>query len=370
MQPTIPMPLAIEDITAEWVSQALSLNFPGVRVREITVEPLPGFKPNKVRVTLDRAELNGSTGLPPSIVVKGGFARHLKSDYQQDLTVALDLGMQMEARAYRDLVPQIAVNTPLTYYVDADFTRGSGIVVMEDLNLRGAAFFTAFRTMTFAQAAGFIEQQAIMHAHWWDSPQFAPGAALGPQSDFGRCTTEIHERYLASFFEPEIWATLIHNPHNAGLPNKLLDRSRMEEGTARLKEFNRKVPKTIIHGDEHLKNFYVDASGEPGLADYNARMEPWSNGFAYFMTACLDIIDRRNWERALLSHYLTSLRKLGVTPPDFDEAWLSYRCAVQFPLLCWMINNSKLQPANVNCAYTARVGAAAVDLDTHALLGG
>ena len=90
---------------------------------------------------------------------------------------------------------------------------------------------------------------------------------------------------------------------------------------------------------------------------------------AYHMTAALDIVDRREAERELLAGYLDALRANGVSPPEFDEAWLQYRQFLAYGYFIYLINEISFQTEAVNTACAARFGAAMLDHDVRLLLG-
>jgi hypothetical protein len=126
----------------------------------------------------------------------------------------------------------------------------------------------------------------------------------------------------------------------------------------------------VIHGDEHLGNLYIAADGTPGVIDWVARPEHWPIGICYFMLCALDVVDRRNWERALLSHYVTRLAAYGAKDiPSLEDAWFLYRCASFYPVVTWLNNSAVWQPEAINTANVVRAATAAIDHDAFRLLG-
>src|SRR5581483_1890598 len=73
-------------------------------------------------------------------------------------------------------------------------------------------------------------------------------------------------------------------------------------------EHHKDLPKTLCHGDVHLKNWYILADGRMGLADWGVvHRGHWSRDVAYTITTALPIELRRSWERDLLRLYLDRL---------------------------------------------------------------
>ena len=122
-------------------------------------------------------------------------------------------------------------------------------------------------------------------------------------------------------------------------------------------------------GDEHQRNMYIDSDGEPGFVDWMCRMDGWPLSFAFFITTTLDMLDRRKWEKPLLSHYLHQLSKYGVRVPGFEDAWFGYRCGACFPYLVWSNNRGSWQPETTNAGCTVRAAAAVIDLDSFGAMG-
>lgn len=357
--------LTLEELTPLWLSAALSRQHPGVEVISAQVSDFMGYKPNKARVRVAYNAAGQQAGLPTDLVVKGGFQQ---SDASGAPT-GLDIGLELELMAYTDLTPQLNANTPRCLYVDFDPVSYSGITLIEDLTPRGAIFLKERSSLTYAQAAAFVDAMARFHAQWFDSPQFAPGGVFGPESSLAERTERLHTLYLDQMVRPDHWDVLLAQPRGAALPRQLQDARRIAAAQARLNELLSSCTRTVVHGDEHLGNLYLDADGKPGFIDWCARREPWVIGFTYFLMSTVDPLDRRHWERPLLQHYLQRLVRHGAAAPSFDEAWYLHRCATLFPMLTWLNNSAKWQPEAINTRNTLRAALAVIDHDVLNLLG-
>ena len=358
----VRIPRVLEEVTADWLSNALASFVPGVTVDAVRLDPPMGFKPNKARAHL---VYGGSrrADLPETLIVKGGF-KGLGAE-----ATGLDIGVELEVLAYRDLVPVLDAITPRCYFIDWDPQSYDGILLLEDLASQGATFLNTAQSLSVGQATAFVEAQARLHARWWDSNAFRTGGEFGPQSPLGERNARLHLLYLDKLVSPDYWDKFIRLPRGAALPRSLQDAARMSAALARMHELHRGVPQCFVHGDEHLGNLYLDAAGRPGFIDWIGRNEPWVIGYVYFILSTLDCLDRRNWERPLLAHYLDSLQRLGVVAPDFESAWFLYRCSTIYPLLTWLNNSGKWQPEAVNTRNTLRAALAVIDHDAFSLLG-
>lgn len=358
------IPDTLADVTPEWLSETLCARFPGVEVVSADVGDFFGYKPNKARVQVSYNEAGRRAGLPESLIVKGGFGGAAPGETLS----GLDIGLELELLAYAELVPHLDANTPRCLAVRFDPERYRGAMLIEDLAPTGARFLHHAPALSYAQAAAFLDAQARFHAPWLDSPELMSGGHFGPESGLGRRTARLHEGYLDKLVRPEFWDSVIALPRGAALPRLLQEPQRIAAAQERMNELHRACTQTIVHGDEHLGNLYIGADGSPGFIDWCARREPWVIGFTYFLLSTLDALDRRQWERALLQHYLDRLQHYGAKAPDFDEAWQAYRCTALFPFLTWLNNSPKWQPEAINTRNTMRAALAVIDHGTLSLL--
>ena len=353
-------PLRYEDVTPEWMTAALRDTWRDVTVVDIKRGPIFGYKKNKFRV---EASYASRTDLPRHFIVKGNFPG------EEDPSTGSAWAMASELRSLRDVAPQIAAPAAPEWQ-HIRIGEEASVVVMEDLAPKGAIFFDAFRTLNLGQAMAFMDAFARMHASAWNSPAFVSGGAMGPGSFAAENRRLVNEVYFPSIMEADSWQSYVELPRGRALPRAFQDLDRAKAAWQALWSFLHSADMTVIHGDEHLGNLFVTADGTPGVIDWVARPEHWPIGISYFMLCALDIADRRAWERALLSHYLTRLAMHGVTSaPSFEEAWFYYRCTSFYPVVTWLNNSAVWQPEAINTANVVRAATAALDHDAYRLLG-
>jgi hypothetical protein len=359
-----PVPRAFDQITPEWLTSVLTSTFPGITVAGVTIDPTMGHKPNKARIHLTYAAGRDSE-LPPTLVVKGTFNGNVSRGR------IIDFSNMAELVSYRDILPQLSVNVPRLYYQHWEAEPSESVVLLfEDLAYRNPTYFpNGFATLNYGQAARFLTAMAQFHAETWNSPRFEPGGIWGPETPAGENARRIRTDYFDILPRSEHWASSVTSPRGAAMPRRLRDPQRMEEGWARLVQLLEVHARVVVHGDEHLGNLFVEPDGTPGLYDFLARGEAWPLSLARFLIPTLDILDRRAWERPLLSGYLRDLRQFGVAAPDFEEAWLAYCAASICPLMVWLNNSSAWQPEATNTANAARAATAVLDHDAFGLLG-
>jgi hypothetical protein len=353
-------PTHIDDLTPAWFTPILALKVPGAEVLSVQVEDEILGMAVKVRVRLTYNATGRAAGLPETLFVKAGFGRY-PHEYEA-------MNYHIEAYAYAGLVPTLDVNAPKCYFAGID-DADRAVIVMEDLRPRGITFCRLVEPLTFGQAAAFLDAFARIHARWWDSPEFSPGGRLDFLSEMFDDSVRSANFWIDHCLQPEVWAQIMTLPRAMAVPKPYRSLSRMAAGMARLAEVWRAGPFCASQGDEHLGNLFLEADGRPGFYDWQSRKVPWSHSFSYFLIGALDMADRRKWEQALLSHYLSRLAHYGATPPAFDDAWLAYRQSALFGLFIFMCNEVAMQPEVNNTANAARFGHAVLDHDTFGALG-
>ncbi len=358
---TVAAPLRYADVTPEWFTAALRDTWPEVVVTAVRRGPVFGYKQNKFRVEVDYGA--SGDGLASTYIVKGNFPG------ENDPSTGSAWAMANELRSIRDIAPLVAAPAgPAWHHISV--TEDSSAIIMEDLSPKGAIFFDAFRTLDIGQAMAFMDAFARMHASSWNSPMFVVGGEMGPGTLAAENRRLVNEVYFPSFFTPDNWQSYVELPRGRALPNAFQDLNRAQKAWTAMWKLLGQSAMVVIHGDEHLGNLYVEADGTPGVIDWVARPEHWPIGISYFMLCALDVIDRRNWERALLSHYVTRLSAHGAKDvPSLEDAWFLYRCASFYPVVTWLNNSAVWQPEAINTANAVRAATAAMDHDALRLLG-
>jgi hypothetical protein len=351
------LPLNPDEITAAWLTEALQERFPGTAVKHLEIADVIFGTSTKIRIRLEYDVAGRAAGLPPTLIVKGGFEAHSPSMQPMYLT---------EMRFYRDVQPWVPIPSPRCYFAGTDPDSWQSIIVMEDLAARGVTFLRGQQPQTAEDVARRLEVMARYHAATWNSPEFAPGGRL--DWVLGR-----HEGwslvYIDRYLVPEVWQKYMDSPRGAAVSVVFHDRRWMAAALAELGVHHRRSAPCLCHGDTHLGNLYVESDGTPGFFDPQVARAPWQFEVTYHLVAALDVLDRRRHERELLRHYLDALRRHDIAAPTEDEAWAAYRRELVYGLFIFLINETRFQSEAVNTAYAARFGAAALDHGARQLIG-
>jgi hypothetical protein len=260
-----------------------------------------------------------------------------------------------EARFYRDLAFELPVRVPRAYFADTDGNRY--VMVLEDLEVSGCWFPNPNDPDIAERARDIVAQLAALHAQFWESPRFKEGDDLAwlasrRTGDAGGGGTFVQmARDQLSDRLPDAFARI------ADLY--------LARGSDIVKLWNT-GPRTLVHGDPHLGNLFVDGD-RTGFLDW--AMIGHSSGLrdvAYVLCNSIPPDVRAAEERELVTRYAAHV---GI---DADDAWQQYRL---FAVYSWVAAAStagmgaKWQPLHVGLGGTMRATAACEHLDCIGLLG-
>ena len=354
-----PLPVALEEITAEWLTAAIRQRAPEATV--LAFEPINFMRTTatKVRLRLTLDEAAKRAGIPDLVILKGGFEAHSQKVGMPEMHLK-------EVQAYRDVFPALKLPTPACYFADYDPEHKQGIVIMEDLVARGVTFCHALRPQNFEEASRRLRALAAFHAKTWDSVDLKPDGRFGELHEFlGNL-----EGFVNYHLEPETWERFNGSAQRACVSQTLLSRDWMAEAFPKMVTFARSLPQCVIHGDMHLNNLYIDIDGTPGFYDSLATTGPGMLEVAYHIAAGIDLAHRARWEGALVAIYLDELSRNGVTVIPFDEAYYQYKVLLLYGHFVWITNESHYQSDAINTANAARAGMAMLDHQVMALIDG
>ena len=161
---------------------------------------------------------------------------------------------------------------------------------------------------------------------------------------------------------PEILVNF-DGPIGAGVPDEVRDAQRLCDAFGALaRATSTESPWCLMHGDCHVGNVFLDASGRPSFTDWQMiQRGQWYLDVGYHIGTTLDVEERRANEDDLLRHYLGALAAGGVDVPSFDVARDSIRRGILEGFVLWAIT-LKVDPPITTCLLD-RLGAAAADHD-------
>ena len=335
-----------EAITPAWLSGVLEKSLPGVEVVRTRVVDRHSGTTGRARLAVDYA--SGSTG-PATVFVKlPPF-----DDVQRRLVAFTDMGRR-EARFYEAIAAETPVRVPRSWFA----ARGDGptdyIMVLEDLEASGCTFPKSVDDHAREYGGQVIEALARLHAHFWQDGRFESELGWVPRAMRGALGAKLIEQAREKFSGdlPPVFAELcrLYADHH----ERVCDL--WDEGES-----------TLIHGDIHAGNQFVDA-GRVGFYDWAviSRSPGIRDVGIYLCNSCPTDL-RRAEQEGWLRSYRQGLVDAGVDAPALESLWRRYRRAV---LYGWVAATTtaamgdRWQPSEVGMSAMRRATQACADLET------
>jgi aminoglycoside phosphotransferase (APT) family kinase protein len=347
-----PIPLEVEDVTAEWLTAVLQPHAPGARVDRIDRLEAHSGTTGRLRLGLH----GDDPRLPTSVFVK-------LAPFTEERRALVDMvGMGVsEARFYAEVAPWLRVRTPAVWHADHD-EAGGYVMVLEDLTAAGATQPTQDEPDSADFAARVMETLASCHAELHGSPRFAAGGDLAWIEEHGR---GYGAAAALDFLRHSVetigggMPPVFHQLAELCIANGEQVAQLLAEGTP-----------TLVHGDSHIGNM-LRQDHTPILIDWAmVSCGPGIRDVSYFIGNSVPTEVRRENEQELLRRYLAALAERGVEIP-WAEAWERYRLHM---VTGWIAAVSTagmgdaLQPIEIGMRATERSNVAIEDLDVVDLL--
>ncbi len=337
------IPESTEQITAAWLTDAVQPVAPNARATRVELVDAHSGTTGRARL---RVAWDGGD-LPAAV-----FAKLAPTDPIQRI-MAIDLGMgAREARFYHALARDVPVRVPRPICSHWTDDGRAYLMLGEDLVDTGCRFPDFTAASDAAVVRGTVEELARLHARFWESPRFAEDLAWIDSPMRGAIGLGLVKTGVESFGaeQPPAFHAVarIYLDHNEALCDRL------EAG-----------PATLLHGDPHLGNLFLDGN-RVGFLDWACTARgPALRDVAYFLGASVDTDVRRAEERGALERYLAILEEAGAPAPSFDDAWRDDRIHV---VNAWvaatatLAAGARMQSVEVGRRALARANAAVADL--------
>lgn len=338
-----------EAISTEWLTAALQQVAPGARATEVEIIDAHSGTTGRARL-----RVCWEAGDLPEFI----FAKLAPTDPIQR-TMAVETGMgAREARFYREVAHEVPVRVPRRLWSQWTEDRRAYIMLLEDLADSGCEFPDFHSGADRAAVRSAVEQLARLHAAFWKSPRFDEDLAWIRPPMQGDGAKKLIAAGVDQFGaeQPEAFHELaeLYMEHGGDL-------SRLLAAGA----------PTLLHGDSHLGNLFLDR-GTIGFFDWAVVCRgPGLRDVAYFLSNSVDTELRRAEEEAVIHRYLEVLAGEGAPAPSFAEAWRDYR---RFAAYGWIAATatyaagSRMQSLEIGALGVARTNATIGDLATPELI--
>jgi hypothetical protein len=282
------IPAGVDDLTPSWFSQAL-----GKSVTAVEVLDAHSGTTGRARVRLQ------SDGLPQTLFVK------LQPFTPEQRTFLRQVGLGVaEARLYANLGSELPVRIPRVWHSAYDAADGSFVMVLEDLVASGCRFPSLGDDGMLDVARSAMTELALLHATyrgveipWLATPE---GMRRKPDDPKTAARRTHFIRLALDQFGDEM------GPAFRRLAQLYIERSGDIVGLFGEGEL------TLIHGDTHSGNLFVD-DGHTGFYDWAVvGRGPGIRDIAYFLCNSLATEVRRAEQDDLLARYRSALGVCGV----------------------------------------------------------
>ncbi|MHA3794461.1 phosphotransferase [Sphingomonas sp. YL-JM2C] len=345
-------------ITPEWLSAILCKDHPGTRVTGYTLDEINDGTSNRRRIFIEYNAAGQDAGLPATVFAKGS----------QDLINRIVYGIlgtaEVETTFYTLLRDQIDIEAPRAHHAAFDRESGKSIILLRDM--KDSVSFCDYDTeMTFDRAAGQLRLLARLHSTFHRGDRMM--AIAGKMRTWPQHWSNILRLGMEEFSNKGFIAA------ESVIPHRLFSQyDKIWPATMKAVEQHFQLPQTVIHGDVHLKNWYVTNEGQMGLSDWQGpTFGHWSRDIAYAMCAALKVEDRRAWEAELLGIYVEAMREGGVEMPPMDKVLTLFRRQLFTALAYWTVTlrhpptMPDMQPEDATVEFIKRIAHA---IDDHEAL--
>lgn len=344
----VTIPSSVDEITPGWLGEVLDADVSAVEVLDAHSGTTGRAK---VRITTE-------ADLPETLFVKlAPF-----DEEQRAFLAMVGLGVS-EATFYAAVGNDLPVRSPEVWHSAHDAGDDSFVMVMEDLEASGCRFAQPDDAEALSVAESLMDELAVLHAHFWeqDLPWLATHA-LTPGD-----TPDAAERMAMG--ATIVQMALDQFAHELPTEFRLLG-ERYIASNREIGSLWNEGERTLIHGDDHIGNLFVDG-GRTGFYDWAvASRYPGMRDVAYFLCNSLPTDVRRAEEQQLIARYRAGLAAKGV---ELDAALAQEQYRL-FSIYSWIsatttaAMGSRWQPAEVGKRATIRTTEAIVDLDVLGLL--
>jgi hypothetical protein len=346
----LPIPFSPDDLDPTWLTAALAVRHPGVRVASVDVREVRHVTHTH---TFLRLGYDGDTTLPTDL-----FCKMLPVTERRALLASSRMGSR-EVQFYNHLQPLLpGMLVPEVVVSVFDPADESFVLLMEDLEQRGCRVPDGTWGIGPDAAAVALEELADLHVRFEAPARRAAIAPWVPNARDGRPVGLVPLRFSLDHHRDKL------SPALARATEVYLERA--DELIARWA--SGPGPATIVHGDPHLGNLFVD-QGRVGWLDWGViNVTTPIRDAGYFIAMAMQVDDRRAHERDLLRHYLDARVAKGGAPITFDDAWLAHRLHALYcvPAACQIMTfpeGATERRTIFASAFLARVEGAINDLD-------
>jgi hypothetical protein len=303
------LPSTIQELTTTWLTDALRpsgiLGDGGVVVGVKADDIGTGVGVFGIIARLHLTYRNAPADAPLTIIAK------MPTDSPMNRQVGLVLRLfEREGLFYRELAPEVSLRGPRCYFSEMDVANAQFAILMEDLrHMEGGDQLAG---VSPERAGAIIDELAKFQARWWESPDLDKLDWLPLQND---------PSYLAGVPPIVTAGVTALEKYTDPLPPGSLELARRVDAVY-VDLMNRCAagPRTIVHGDARLDNFFFDPDKNSfAIIDWQLSLRArGAYDVVYLMATSMSIENQNTYGLDLIDRYHQALGANGVDW-DFDE---------------------------------------------------
>ena len=361
----IPLPERADEITAEWMRQALTTGGTAdfLQIDALEIEKLSDVTNalgNLFRCRLSARD--GTAAYPASVIVKFPTSNALALRFAKWLSLH-----RREYVFYRDIAPHGHVRVPSLFYGDFDARSHRSVLVLEDLG--GMEAIPQIDGVGVKRARRAIRAIASLQGRFYEAVNVPALAACGLFLSTGesRIMQTLYLLTLPAAFERfgDLFAPATRRLAEAFGSRIVAQFAAVTEG-----------PKTIVHGDYRGDNVLFGNEGEDDFAVIDWQGCGIGCGMydvAFFLGTSVSVDDRRRVERDAVGEYHDIVCRMGARDLTGDDCWRSYRqnmLSTLMPMVigCGALDMSEEKLVNQTRELLGRTLTAIEDLDAEEFL--
>ncbi|MDG2332713.1 MAG: phosphotransferase [Myxococcota bacterium] len=324
-------------------------------VESASIEEVHSGTASRSRLLVRYTEEGGEAAGPSSLFIKSS-----PPDFGSSLFgVLFGLGGN-EVDFYRRLRSDLTIRSPNVFYAEGNSNHY--VILLEDLTDKGCDFRTLASSCSFDEARKVITTLGTLHAGFWESPRFGTDLAW-----VRRLENDRDFRLLD--LVRQLSVPIACEKYDDSIPREIVDViPHLMKNYRKLEDAWAQGPRTLVHGDAHLGNMYMQ-QGEVGLLDWQVfNYGQGMRDISYLLVNSLTEEIRLAHQEELIRHYLAVLAEYGIHLA-FDVAWRQYRIQSVYAWIAGVVTApSNFQPEAVVSAGLARASNAVLDLDALGLI--
>jgi hypothetical protein len=309
-------------LTVDWAQHIVNQHSTSTTVTHVKIISVDIGTTTRIRITVS---YDGAGSLP-----NHWFIKIPSLSWRARAITALPRLLHTEIRFYNELANRTPTVKPTVLSAKSQLARGSTLV-LNNTTEQGGVTGNPSHALTAGQARLIIEQLASLHAKFWNKTNNNPklnwlaGPVRQLEDHLGTAlAVPLMKRGLkkAGNLVPEA----IHAPaiHYARHRRKAM-------------RFLAQDAQTIVHHDCHPGNLFWHDE-KPGLLDWQmVRIGEGIGDIAYFLATSLEPAIRKKNENQLITHYIETLKNLGISNINSEQMFNRYKAHLTYPFEAMLV---------------------------------